>query len=103
MIGAYGEDIAYAMCGGCPVPLAARNAFCNMVKGMAAFEHGNLCLLREIERRQNGILKLTPFRPYNNDEVAQAALERRRQMLRDAEINGDGILHLEASPDLWTK
>ena len=59
MYTALGEDIAYAMCLGCPVPKAAVDAFCHMLKGQEAMERGNLCLLREIERRQPGILKLT--------------------------------------------
>jgi|688.fasta_scaffold334631_5 hypothetical protein len=80
MITAYGEDIAFAMCGGCPVPKVARDAFCHMYKGNDAMEYGNLCLLREIERRQNGILNLSPFQPCDSEE-AKASLERRRERI----------------------
>ncbi len=85
MISALGEDIAYAMCMGCPVPKAAADAFCHMRKGMDGFENGNLCLLREIERRQPGILWLTTPRPYHDDSGAKAALEARRQEILDQE------------------
>lgn len=85
MISAYGEDIAYSMCMGCPVPKVAVMSFCHMLKGDEGLNKGNLCLLREIERRQPGILKLTPFKPYHNNEQAQKALEDRRQEILNQE------------------
>jgi len=57
------EDLPYAMCMGCPVPEEAVEAFCHKVKGRQGLESGNLCLLREINRRQPGILKLAKEMP----------------------------------------
>lgn len=85
MITALGEDLAFAMCIGCPVPKVASEAFCHMRKGAEAFGSGNLCLLREIERRQPGILNLTELRPYHNDEAAKQSLEARRQEILGSE------------------
>ena len=83
MISTFGEDIAFAMCIGCPVPQSANMAFCHMYTGMEGLEKGNMCLLREIERRHPGILKLTEFSPYHNDLDAQIALlERRLELLK---------------------
>jgi hypothetical protein len=36
MITALGEDIAFAMCIGCPVPLSAVKAFCHMYQDAEA-------------------------------------------------------------------
>lgn len=85
MITALGEDIAFAMCMGCPVPLSAVKAFCHMYRGPEGLDKGNLCLLREIERRHPGILKLKEFSPYHNDDGAKKALEDRRQAVLKAE------------------
>ena len=84
MITAFGEDIAFAMCISCPVPKAASDAFCHMLKGQEGLELGNLCLLREIERRSPGILKLTRFFPYPHPGHEEA-LEKRRQEILDQE------------------
>ena len=46
-----GESPKFAMCMGCPVPEEAIEAFCHKLKGAEALEHGNKCLLREIDRR----------------------------------------------------
>ena len=83
MITALGEDVAYAMCGGCPVPKAAVNAFCHMLKGPEGFDRGNLCLLREIERRQPGILKLSEFNPYPHVGGKEALQQRREEILKN--------------------
>jgi len=63
MITAAGETLAYVMCMGCPVPEEAAEAFCHKQKGNEALMHGNYCLLREIERRHPGTLKLSGKNP----------------------------------------
>jgi len=84
MITAFGEDRAFDACMGCPVPKVASDAFCNMLKGQESLERGNLCLLREIERRSPGILKLRKFSP-NPYPGHEEALERRRKEILDQE------------------
>lgn len=69
MITAWGEDLAYAMCGGCPVPNEVCMSYCHKWRGARGLEQGNLCLLREIERRRPGILKLTPPRSVPDQRV----------------------------------
>ena len=74
MISASGEDIAYAMCGGCPVPEEVQVSYCHKWKGMTGLERGNLCLLREISRNQAGpqgshIIRLTTPRTSPSLEV----------------------------------